>query len=350
MKQIVEPVSRELIKAELTPERFIRRTNNADNELYGFNGAEAPNLMREVGRLREWSFRTAGGGTGAEVDIDELDLRPDGYKQLIVWDPAAHEILGGYRYIHVDPGRDALEKLSTSHYFSFSERFVADYVPRMIELGRSFVQPKYLMTGRAGKGLYALDNLWDGLGALIVLNPHIRYFFGKVTMYNSYNVHARNLLFYFFEKYFSDKEELVKPKNPVHVDIDREQMAQIFTGPSYKDDYRILGQKIREYGERIPPLINSYMNLSPSMKVFGTCINPDFGQVDETGILITIPDIYQDKLERHIKPFGIIRCIRQAQWLVKAKPKKAASKSRITEKAVKPRKSRRAKAKSEPNV
>ena len=295
--------------------------------------------MRELGRLREWSFRTAGGGTGAEVDIDELDLRPDGYKQLIVWDPSAREILGGYRYIHIDPSQSSLDNLSTSHYFKFSERFVADYVPQMIELGRSFVQPKYQMTGRVGKGLYALDNLWDGLGALIVLNPNIRYFFGKVTMYNSYNVHARNLLFYFFEKYFADKEELVIPQHPVQVNIDREQMAQIFTGATYKDDYRILGQKIREYGERIPPLINSYMNLSPSMKVFGTCINSDFGQVEETGILITIPDIYQDKIERHIKPFGLINRLRQAKRLVKAK--KVVAKN--TEKEAKPSKKRKAK-------
>ena len=328
MKQIIEPVSRHLIEQELTAERFIRRTNNADNELYCFNGVDAPNLMRELGRLREWSFRTAGGGTGAEVDIDELDLRPDGSKQLIVWDPAAREILGGYRYIHIDPSQNSL-----------------DNVPQMIELGRSFVQPKYQMTGRAGKGLYALDNLWDGLGALIVLNPHIRYFFGKVTMYNSYNVHARNLLFYFFEKYFADKETLVTPQHPVQVNIDREQMAQIFTGATYKDDYRILGQKIREYGERIPPLINSYMNLSPSMKVFGTCINSDFGQVEETGILITIPDIYQEKIERHITPFGLINRLRQAKRLVKTK--KAAAKT--TDKPTKPRKLRRAKAKDDAN-
>lgn len=345
MKQIIEPIKRELIEQELTSERFIRRTNNADNELYCFNGTDAPNLMREVGRLREWSFRTAGGGTGAEVDIDELDLRPDGYKQLIVWDPAAREILGGYRYIHIDPSQNSLDNLSTSHYFTFSERFVSDYVPQMIELGRSFVQPKYQMTGRAGKGLYALDNLWDGLGALIVLNPNIRYFFGKVTMYNSYNVHARNLLFYFFEKYFADKEALVTPQHPVQVNIDREQMAQIFTGATYKDDYRILGQKIREYGERIPPLINSYMNLSPSMKVFGTCINSDFGQVEETGILITIPDIYQEKIERHIKPFGLINRLRQAKRLVKTK--KSAAKT--TDKPTKPRKLRRAKTKGDAN-
>lgn len=303
MKQIIEPVDKRLVEAELTFDRFVRHTNNASNELYIFKGNEAPNLMREVGRLRERSFRAAGGGTGAEVDIDELDMCDDGYQQLIVWDPAEKEIIGGYRFIHVDPTKGDKMNLSTLHYFNFSEKFKSEYMPQMIELGRSFVQPKYQMTGRGGKGIYALDNLWDGLGALIVINPHIKYFFGKATMYNSYNVEARNVLFYFFEKYFKDNENLVVPINPIKVDFDRQKMAQLFNGDTYKEDYKILGQKVRELGERIPPLINSYMNISPSMKVFGTCINSDFGDVEETGILITIPDIYQHKIERHIKTF-----------------------------------------------
>lgn len=300
MKQIVEPVDPQLVEAELTPERFVRSTNNAGNELYIFDGAQAPNLMREVGRLRERSFRAAGGGTGEEIDVDELDVCNDGYKQLIVWDPAAHEIVGGYRFITGETADGMQQHFSTSHYFNFSQKFVTDYMPQMIELGRSFVQPKYQITGRGSKGIYALDNLWDGLGALIVLNPQVKYFFGKVTMYNSYKLEARNILFYFFEKYFKDNDNLVVPKQPVVVDVDRNAMAQIFNGNCYKEDYKILGHKIRELGERIPPLINSYMNISPSMKVFGTCVNPDFGGVLETGILITIPDIYQHKLERHV--------------------------------------------------
>lgn len=303
MKQIIEPVDVQLVESELTFDRFIRHTNNASNELYIFDGAEASNLMREVGRLRERSFRAAGGGTGEEIDVDELDVCENGYKQLIVWDPSEKQILGGYRYIHVDPTKGDKMNLSTQHYFNFSNRFKSEYMPQTIELGRSFVQPKYQITGRGGKGLYALDNLWDGLGALIVLNPQIKYFFGKVTMYNSYNVDARNILFYFFEKYFRDNDDLVTPINPIHVDIDREKMGRIFVGNSYKEDYKILSQQVKNLGERIPPLINSYMNISPSMKVFGTCINTDFGDVEETGILITIPDIYQHKLERHISTF-----------------------------------------------
>ncbi|MDI3526286.1 MAG: hypothetical protein PWR03_469 [Tenuifilum sp.] len=256
MKQIIEPVDRELLLSELTPDKFVRQTNNASNELYIFTAHNAPNLMREVGRLRELSFRTAGGGTGEEVDIDEYDTCENCYKQLIVWDPSEKEILGGYRFHSVDPSKGEEINLSTRHLFNFSDKFVKEYMPQMIELGRSFVQPKYQALSRSGKGLYALDNLWDGLGALIVLNPHIKYFFGKVTMYRTYNVDARNMLLYFFEKYFKDNEGLVTPIHPIEVNIDREAMSAIFTGKSYDEDYKILSKKIREFGERIPHLIN----------------------------------------------------------------------------------------------
>jgi len=303
MEQIIEHVDKKLLEAELTPERFVRHTNNAGNELYIFSAQDCPNLMREVGRLREFTFRSAGGGTGLSVDIDEYDTCSNCYKQLIVWDPKDKEIVGGYRYHSVDPTKGEEINLSTKHLFNFSDKFKVEYMPYMIELGRSFVQPKYQSIFRLGKGIYALDNLWDGLGVLIVLNPQIKYFFGKVTMYNSYNVDARNLLLYFFEKYFKDNEGLITPIYPMEVDMDREKFAKIFHGGSYKEDYKILSKEIRDLGEKIPPLINSYMNLSPSMKVFGTVINPFFGDVEETGILITISDIYAHKVERHITSF-----------------------------------------------
>jgi hypothetical protein len=89
-------------------------------------------------------------------------------------------------------------------------------------------------------------------------------------------------------------------------------MEEIFTGKNYKEDYRSLTRKIREKGEHIPPLINSYMKLSPSMKIFGTAINPEFGGVEETGILIKISDIYSEKLERYIGPLRKLR--RTIKW------------------------------------
>lgn len=298
MKPVIDAVPRELIEAELRPEYFMRNTNNAGNQIYTVKASECPNIMREIGRLRELAFRKAGGGTGDEVDVDEQDLAEDGYVQLFVWDPVGREILGGYRYIISNSTHP--KHLSTEHYFRFSDKFRQEILPYTIELGRSFVQPNYQRTCDA-KSLFAMDNLWDGLGALVVENPETKYFFGKVTMYGHYNKEARSILIYFLQKYFPDNEHLVEPIYLVEIPIDYELMEQIFVGATYQENYKILAQELRKRDEFIPPMINSYMSLSPSMKVFSTVFNPDFGEVEETGILIKIQDIYPEKIERHTR-------------------------------------------------
>lgn len=303
MEQIIEPVEKHLLEKELTKDKFVRETNNGGNLLYIITAHDSPNIMREIGRLRELSFRSAGGGTGKETDIDKYDISENPYKQLIVWDPKDKEILGGYRYHMIDPKKGEEFNLSTTALFNFSDKFKEHYLPHLIELGRSFVQPRYQSAQRREKGLYALDNLWDGLGALVIRNPGVKYFFGKVTMYRSYNRRARNILLFFLDKYFADHEKLVVPLNPMELELDREEMESIFVGKDYKEDYKILSKEIRALGENIPPLINSYMNISPSMKIFGTVVNPYFGDVEETGIMITISDIYQNKVDRHILSF-----------------------------------------------
>lgn len=307
MKEIVPPIDRGLIEKELTKKKFVRKTNNAGNELYIITAHDSPYIMREIGRLRELTFRTAGGGTGKDLDIDKYDTQEDPYRQLIVWDPLAKEILGGYRY-HIY-SKEIIEKygaenLATARLFNFSEHFCNDYLPHLIELGRSFVQPAYQSTSRQSKGIYALDNLWDGLGTLFINNPDKKYFFGKVTMYQNYNKRARNLILFFMDKHFPDNDKLVWPIDPIDTDIDTAEMNKIFTGKSYIEDYKILSQKVRAFGENIPPLINAYMNLSPSMKCFGTVLNPHFGEVEETALMITINDLYKAKVERHISNYN----------------------------------------------
>ncbi|MFI3280851.1 MAG: GNAT family N-acetyltransferase [Rikenellaceae bacterium] len=293
---ITKPIARELLLAELSPERKVRDTNKADNEIYIFSAAECPNLMREVGRLREESFRQAGGGTGNEVDIDQADTAPDGYLQLIVWDGAEQEIVGGYRFIICKNSHP--QNLSTEHYFDFSDKFREEYLPYTIELGRSFVQCKYQPRNNR-KGIYALDNLWDGLGALIVFSPQSRYFFGKITMYTTFNTEARDLILSFFKHYFPDKELLIGAKSPLATGVAPDTFSQLFVGKSYEENYKILMQSVRQLGETIPPLFNAYMSLSPNMKTFDTFLNTDFGEVEETGILISMRDIYPEKLERY---------------------------------------------------
>ena len=305
-KEIISPVPREDIKSELTKDYFLRHTNNASNEIYVIDGHASPAVMREVGRLREVSFRTAGGGTGEEVDIDAFDTANPPYKQLIVWDPQAEEIVGGYRFIMCgDAGLDAngTPRLATSGLFHFSSTFIRDYYPYTIELGRSFVQPAYQPSRENRKSIYSLDNLWDGLGALVVNNPDIRYFFGKVTMYTHFNTYARDLILYFLHRFFPDKDKLVYPIDPLHLDTAEEKLRSVFVSSTFNGNYKILLKLVREQGENIPPLINSYMGLSSSMRTFGTVINDHFGGVEETGIMVTINDIYESKKERHVNSY-----------------------------------------------
>ncbi len=303
----IDAISTSILMEELSGCEVLRKTKYGSNDLYVVNNKEQPNIMREIGRLREVTFREAGGGTGSEIDIDESDIEEDGYKQLIVWNPDENEIIGGYRFI-VSNACDT-KHLSTEHYFEFSDAFRKDYLPYMIELGRSFVQPKY--QGRRGspKGAFALDNLWEGLGAIALKHPHTKYYFGKVTMYVKYNKNARNELIYFIKRYFADDLSLLRPLCPKEIIYDTDAMNAIYCNKNYVDNYKLLSKRIREHGEVIPPLINAYINLSPTLKVFDTVCNEDFGAVDETGILVTINDIYDDKFERYL---GIKKSMRKS--------------------------------------
>ncbi len=298
MEDIVKPIPIEDIERELTADKIVRPTQNGSNIIYIVTGDDSPNTLKEIGRLREYAFREAGGGSGLAMDLDDEDFAKDGYKQLIVWDPENKMIVGGYRFI-VSRSENP-SHFSTEHYFQFTDKFRKEYLPYTIELGRSFVHPKYQGRSMGAKSIYALDNLWDGLGSIAAMNPEARYYFGKVTMYEHYHNQARLILFCFLQRYFSDSEALVTPvEAKVFKVATNESLRDIFTG-DYQIDYKILVGKLREYGENIPPLINAYMNLSPSMKVFGTIVNDDFGSVQETGILVTIKDIYKDKYLRYI--------------------------------------------------
>jgi hypothetical protein len=306
MEPIIDPVDKKLLESELIDSTFLRNTNNGHNKIYVFTAHDSPYLMREVGRLREITFRDAGGGTGKSSDIDEFDIMEVPFHQLIVWDPIESEITGGYRFIH---GRDILcdqkscVHSATAELFNFTNKFIRDYLPVSIELGRSFVQPNYQPLVNFRKGMYALDNLWDGLGAMIIENPDVKYFFGKMTMYPNYNRIARDIVLYFLRKYFPDTETLMLPLKPVVCDTPDAVIAELFSARTFEENYKILIQTVRSHGEHVPPLVNAYMNLSPTMRTFGTAINHDFGEVEETGILIHIDDIYPRKKERHLKTY-----------------------------------------------
>ncbi len=303
---IIKPIAKELIKAELTPDKQLRMTNKSQNHIYIVTAHDSPNTMLEIGRLREEAFRAAGGGTGKEADIDEFDTCENCYKQLIVWNPEAEEIIGGYRYIlgkDVEYDTNGQPKLATSHMFHFSEKFIREYMPYTAELGRSFVSLEYQNVRANSKSIFALDNLWDGLGALTVVFPDTRYFFGKMTMYPDYIRKGRDMILHFLKLYFDDKDRLIIPLKPLTLDTPAEELNSLFCEKDFRQDYRTLNQEIRKMGFNIPPLINAYMNLSPTMKLFGTAINYGFGDVEETGILIAMDEVFEEKRIRHIDSF-----------------------------------------------
>ena len=306
-EEIIEPISRELLKSELTPEKRLRMTNKSHNEIYIITAHNAPNVMKEIGRLREIAFRTAGGGTGKSMDIDEFDTMDNCYKQLIVWNPEAEDIIGGYRYLlgtDWELDKNGQPILATSHMFHFSDEFLHDYMPQTVELGRSFVSLEYQSIRKGAKSIFALDNLWDGLGALTVINPNVKYFFGKMTMYPSYVRKGRDMILYFLKKHFDDKDNLIIPMKPLKIEAEPKELESLFCENDFKEDYKILNREIRKLGYNIPPLVNAYMSLSPTMKFFGTAINYGFGDVEETGILIAVDEILAEKRIRHIDSFA----------------------------------------------
>lgn len=311
MEKIIDRVDRKLIHEELTPDKLLRHANKGVNEVYVVDAFNAPNTMREIGRLREIAFRDAGGGTGLACDIDEFDTMPRPCRQLVVWDPEDEEIAGGYRFILGEDVelRDGVPNIATSHMFRFSPEFVNTILPETLELGRSFVAVDYQSTRVHPKALYVLDNLWDGLGALTVVYPQIKYLFGKVTMYPNYGEESRDLLLGFLHKYFHDDDGLVTPIEELPTKARTPEVQAVFTGENFKEDYRILNHAIRERGQNIPPLVNAYMALSPTMKVFGTAINHEFGMVEETGIFFKISEIFEEKKRRHIHTYIQTGCL-----------------------------------------
>jgi hypothetical protein len=307
LSNIIDPIDRSVLAKELAKDRFVRFTNNGNNEIYIINCHNAPNTLNEVGRLREISFRVAGGGTGKPSDLDEHDTKKIPYEQLIVWNPEDKEIVAGYRFILCEKVevKNNIPDLSTAELFEFSENFVKNYLPLTIELGRSFVQPQYQPSASNRKGLFSLDNLWDGLGALVVDNPHIKYFSGKVTMYPDFNRLGRDMILHFMNHYFPDRDGFGKPHAHLKISIENDMSAfeKELDGLSYKDGHKILNQHVRALGENIPPMVNAYMNLSLTMRNFGTALNDHFGEVEETEIFMNIADIYPSKAERHINSY-----------------------------------------------
>lgn len=282
--------------SELLCATYLGRATHCNASIYSFDGAHLPMLMGEVGRLRHMSYEAVGVSMPPHEAIDGADL--DGtYRQLIIWDDDARAIVGGYRYA---VGRKvAPERLSLCRYFNLSESFRREVLPQGVELGRSFIQPCY-QCGRNAKTIFALDALWEGL-ARIVESERAGYLFGRVTLYPALGVRARNILVGFMRHIFPAREPLVVAREPLRVGISRRWLRSCFTAESPRDNYRILQRKMRDMRRAVPPIISSYMRLSPTMQTFDAYRNDDLGGVVECGIMLTIADLYDDIKKRYFR-------------------------------------------------
>ena len=303
---LIEPVSRKLLREELTTNRLVRPTRIGSNEVYIFTALKAPNLMQEVGRLRELTFRDVGAGFGAPADIDHFDTDGNPCRQLIVWDPVDEEIIGGYRFnIFHQFKRKPLQDipLVNKSLYSISNTFTSEYIPYIVELSRAFIQPKYQPNLAGRKGAFSLDNIWDGLGALVVKYPFIRYFFGRLTFFSNYDPTVRDLAFYFFAKHLQGNPTLLRAKNRFECPTPLSDLEKVISGSSIKEDFTNLQQVAKNHGSTIPPLVKSYFNVSATLKVFEPVFDPYFGSSYAAAILVTIADIYPVYVKRYITPY-----------------------------------------------
>ena len=302
METIIAPVETSLLEKELEG-HLLRPSNKADNLIYDITAHECPNVMREIARLREISYRDGGGATGKEMDIDEMDTMPKPYHQLIVWDPANKQIIGGYRYLlgHEAEIRDGQPFITSAHLFHYSERFIRNYLPYTIEFGRAFVQPMYQKREMGVKALFALDNIWDGIGAIMHNNPEIRWMIGKVTIYPDYNSTARELIYAYLRQYHLGEEGLFAPYKPLAPSTS--DFALPFSGTDKQENYHILQRAVREQGTVIPPMFSAYLNLTNELMFFDNAVNDELANVYETGIMVDLDTVYPEKKERYIKPY-----------------------------------------------
>lgn len=301
MEKIIDPIKKDKLIAELKSCRFIKRTTKRGNEIYSFTYRDAPSIMYEVARLRETAFRLIGCGSGNLIDLDNYDLEPASYRQLIVWNPRDKEIIGGYRYA---AGKDYLlrtELLSMSHYYRFSKKFISDYLPYSIELGRAWVNPLYQPSATDSRSIFALDNLWEGIGAVVAENSDVRYLIGKVTIPGTYNPTARILITWFMSHYYGDRSNLVFPHKPINPPKVLNIGGQRITGCDIGNDFKIISNFIKTLGVFVPPLISAYLRLATNMISFGSTLNPELENSYETGIMIDINDIYPEKQARYIQ-------------------------------------------------
>ncbi|KFN40033.1 MAG: acyltransferase [Sulfuricurvum sp. MLSB] len=291
---IAHPVSRQEIRGELRKAELLGMTNDG-KQIYLIEHENAPNIINEIGRLREYSFRKVGEGSGKVRDIDEFDRY---YHHLVLWDDEALEIAGAYRigecgWILSWLGKEGLYMNDLCEIQDTFDTVLED----AIELGRSFVQPKYW-------GSRALDYLWQGIGAYLSHNPQIKYMYGPVSISGSFPKHAQEALVYFYTLYFGTEHSKVRAKSPYRIsDYVREEFNALFAGNDYNEDFKRLKDYLKSFDVLVPTLYKQYSELCEEGGVefmdFG--IDVDFNNCIDGYILVDISKIKEAKRQRYIR-------------------------------------------------
>lgn len=293
-KNVIHPIDRKLIKRELSDSQILGRTKD-DKKIILTEFENSPNVLKEIARLREITFRKVGEGTGKKRDIDDFDKY---YKHLVVWDEEELEIVGSYR---IGIGKDIFlskgtEGFYTSTLFNFSSRFEDEVIKDSIELGRSFVQKKYWNSN-------ALNYLWQGIGAFISNNDWVKHLFGGVSISNNYSESAKNMIVYYFQKWFDDIDDFAESKNKfILSNKTADDLSKIFISDNYKEDYRILKNLLKPTGYTVPVLYKHYSELcnDNGVKFLDFGVDPDFENCVDGLILVDVHKIKDEKRERFI--------------------------------------------------
>ena len=291
---IAHPEERKAIRSELKKSTLLGQTTDG-KKIYLYEYEEGSVLMKEIGRLREFTFRKVEEGTGSKRDNDTFDKH---YKHIILWDDEELEVVGAYRigeanFINQYMG---VEGFYSQTLFEFLPSF-EPYLHNAIELGRSFVQPRYW-------GSRALDYLWQGIGAYLFQNPHIRYMYGPVSLSDVYPKLAKNLLVTFYSLYFMHPKSLVKARQGFFMGrSEKEEAMRLFSGTDYKEDFAILKEHLSHMGLSVPTLYKQYSELCEEGGIHFLDFNVDkaFSNCVDSFILVDITKIKEAKRSRYIK-------------------------------------------------
>jgi putative hemolysin len=291
-KTIAHPQDRRVIKQELKEAELLGETGDG-KKIYLFDYRPDSAVMQEVGRLREISFRFVGEGTGEKKDLDRYDQY---YRHLILWDEEDLEIAGAYRLAEAHKLiHDENSPLYSQTLFQYSDA-MKPYFEQGIELGRSFIQPRYW-------GRRSLDYLWYGIGAYLKKHPEVRYMFGPVSLSNSYPKPAKNMLVWFYKHYFGDNKQLAKANLPYKLSHDEDdKLRLLFSGNDYLADFRVLKEQLDDLGVSVPTLYKQYSELCNTGGVcfmdFG--VDADFNYCVDGLVMVDMEFVKEKKYQRYV--------------------------------------------------